>query len=129
MPIPSSGLKVPLRMVGARVSDLSYAAELEKKYASKSSDKMTFKQALLYYKALFIASWPVFLIVCFTKKAMPIVLSISLIVVALNCLFWVWIWQLSPDELDKFTACLDAGVVPSYRERLAYHIACFGGSL
>jgi len=116
-------------MVEARVSDLSYAEELEEKYADTSSNKMTFKQKLIYYKTLFICSWPVFLVVYFTKKAMPWVLVASLVVVALNCIFWIWVWQLSPEELDRFTACLDAGVVPSRRERLVYHLACFWGSL
>jgi len=129
MPASSPGLNVPLRMVDARVSDLSYAEELEEKYDALSSRKMTFRQTLLYCKARFMCSWPVFLVVYFTKKAMPWILVASLVFVALNCVFWIWIWQLSPEELDKFTACLDAGVVPSRRERLVYHLACFWGSL
>ena len=44
-------------------------------------------------------------------------------------IFWLWVWHLSPEEFQRFTACLDAGVVPSFWERFVYHIACFGGSL
>ena len=44
-------------------------------------------------------------------------------------LFWLWVWHLTPEEFQRFTACLDAGVVPSFWERFVYHIACFGGSL
>lgn len=58
------------------------------------------------------------------------ILSVILLTVLFcEMCFGLWIAHLSPDRFQRLTSCLDAGIVPSWKERLLYHSACFIGIL
>ena len=65
----------------------------------------------------------------FCRKGIIVLGCILFVFLTLECVFWVWIFQMPKEKFYQFTSCLDAGVVPSLKERFIYHIACFWGSI
>ncbi|MBQ7413563.1 MAG: hypothetical protein IJV07_04765 [Alphaproteobacteria bacterium] len=110
-----------MRMAQARVRErpkiarLSWLDRIRTRFRQRQND-------ISYQYFLFNLKWYGYRILAF--------LGIGLIIVLIaECLFWLWIWQLPSDRFNRLTACLDAGVVPSLRERTVYHLACLWGSL
>ena len=117
-PVPEK-MALPIRMVRAAVSNLPRPARKTFSFRSCCSDICFFIRTSDFY---FYLRWGL-------RKIMLWLAISLLIVLGLEMLFWVWIWQMSPEQFQKFTACLDAGVVPSLKERFIYHFACFWGNL
>ena len=65
----------------------------------------------------------------FGRKILLWLGCILFVFLALECAFGFWVWQMPKEQLDQFTSCLDAGVVPSFKERFIYHLACFWGTI
>ena len=118
IPIPEK-MALPIRMVRAAVS------ELPKKTLKTFSFHRFFSDALFFIRTsdfYFYTRW-------WLRKILLWLMILLLVIFGLEILFWLWVWQMPSDQFQKFTACLDAGVVPSLKERFIYHLACFWGNL
>ena len=112
-------MAMPVRMVRAAVS------EMPRPRSSHVSRHKTFDDYWLCFKTSDFCFYTRY----FSRKIILWIGIILLVALGLEALFWLWILQMTPHQFQQFTACLDAGVVPSLKERFLYHTACFWGSL
>ena len=110
---------MPIRTVRAAVS------EMPRPRRSQVSGRKTFDDYWLRFKTSDFYFYTRY----FTRKVILWIGIILLVALGLEALFWLWVLQMTPHQFQQFTACLDAGVVPSLKERFLYHMACFWGNL
>ena len=114
-PVPER-MKIPIRMVSAGVSNLSRL-----KSALEQEEKDSLSQIRMdFYRSEFNRRLRIFFKVFFI---------ILLILFVVEVIIAIWIWQMPTDKYNRFLSCLDVGTVSSLKERLAYYMACFMGSL
>ena len=117
-PIPEK-MALPIRMVRAAVS------QMPRPQVATASARRSFGDCWLAFQTSYFYFYTRYII----RKIMLWFAIILLVALGLEILFWLWVWQMSPQQFQQFTACLDAGVVPSFKERFLYHLACFWGNL
>ena len=115
----SEKMALPIRMVRAAVS------EMPRPHIASTPSRKTWAEHWLYFKTSDFYFYTRY----FAQKIILWIGIILLVILGLEALFWLWILQMSPHQFQQFTACLDAGVVPSFKERFLYHMACFWGNL
>ena len=112
-------MAMPIRTVRAAVS------EMPRPRPSVTSRRKTFDDYWLCLKTSDFCFYTRY----FSRKIILWIGIILLVALGLEALFWLWILQMTPHQFQQFTSCLDAGVVPSLKERFLYHMACFWGNL
>ena len=117
-------MAVPMRMVQARLREKTVIDHNRLPWGQRIRDCFRRRQendiSCRYF--LFNVKW-------YGYRIFAILGMVLVIVLLIESVFWIWIWQLPPEKFNRLAACLDAGVVPSVRERMVYHLACFWGSL
>lgn len=111
-PVPER-MKIPIRMVSAGVSNLS-------RLKGRLADITKIESDYSFYKTPFQQN---------IQKFFKVFFIILLILFVFEVIIAVWIWQMPTDKYNRFLSCLDVGTVSSLKERLAYYMACFMGSL
>lgn len=111
-PVPER-MKIPIRMVSAGVSNLS-------RLKGRLADITKIESDYSFYKTPFQQN---------IQKFFKVFFIILLILFVVEVIIAVWIWQMPTDKYNRFLSCLDVGTVSSLKERLAYYMACFMGSL
>ena len=106
-------MKIPVRMVNTSVSELSRLQREEKKQNNFKENNLL-KFCFSYHP-------------CY-QKIFKYFLIILLIVFVIEVIMALWIWQMPTDKFQRFVSCLDIGTAPSWKECIAYYIACFLGT-
>lgn len=117
-------LRIPLRLVGAHVSEMTADAVQP---SVPAGTRFMIQVRAWYF--IFRTSFFWFCLKYYGKKMFSVLIGVLLVCFLMEGVIGLIIWRMPPDRFHRFTACLDSGVVPSWWERMVYHTACFWGSI